>query len=192
MRNFLRKNRFIALLAILGFFTSSKCLADSELSLGLGLFNIEAENSSGSDSLTNWGQFKFTYAVPLTTNIVFWPGYTVYIPGGNISDLGHGLDIEFAYFPMSLSQRYNGKNSKGTWLSYDGLRPFLSASFNLRSYQSIQSEYAGIGLGGGAEYQSSPGYFFFGKIAYLILSGPLDATLNEFQATLGAGFYLED
>ena len=192
LRNLISKSKLFTAIAALAILASSKSFADSEFSLGLGVFNIEASNSSGSSSISDWGEFKFTYAIPITEKIVFWPGYSIYVPGGNISDIGHGLDIEFAYFPMSLSARYNAKSSQGSWLSYDSIRPFVSISFNLRSYQSIQSEYAGVGFAGGAEYQTSPNYFFFGKIAYLLLSGPLDSSLNELQMLLGAGYYLED
>ena len=174
------------------FLFAGKASAESELSVGFGYFNLDAKTSSGSTTIANLGYLKFLYSIDISNNVVFWPGYSLYFLGGANSDLGFGLDLELAYYPLSNASRFNSKSGHGQWTSYETIRPFVSFSFDQRSYQSVQSAYAGMGFALGADYQVSRSIFYFGKLAFLSLSGPLDSSISELQIQGGIGSFIGD
>lgn len=170
----------------------STAWAENEYSLGLGYYSLDSENSSGSTRIANLGHLKFVYSVDVSERLVFWPGYSLYLLGGAGADLGFGIDLELAYYPFTETGRINAKNSASEWVSYETIRPFVTVSFNQRSYQSVQSSYAGVGFSLGAEYQVTNKIFYYGKIGFLTLNGPLDSKVNELQVMIGVGGYIGD
>jgi hypothetical protein len=171
-------------------FSSQLSKAESEYSLGLGYYSLNAETSQGATTIANLGHVKFVYAMEINPKFIFWPGYSLYFLGGDGADLGFGIDLEVAYYPFSGASRYSNKSAYGKWLSYETIRPFFSLSFNQRSYQSVQSSYAGVGLSAGADFQTTENIFYFGKLSYLSLAGPLESSIGEFQVMAGVGGFI--
>jgi hypothetical protein len=77
-----------------------------------------------------------------------------------------------------------------SWQTYEILQPYVSLSFHQRQYQSIQSNYAGLGFQAGSTYQLSHSIRLMAYVASIYLNGPLSSKVNEFQMAGGIGMQL--
>lgn len=160
-------------------------LSYAQIGTSLSFFSLEAENSRGSQNLSNLGHFQVSYEVPVFDKIRITPSYSLYILGSDFSDLGYGLNVGVSYFPFSLNRSMIHRSKDLFIHSAEKIRPFVGLSFHQRQYQSIQSTYAGLGIKFGADYQWKPDTRVSFFIASLSLSGPLDSQVTEFQAGVG-------
>lgn len=166
-------------------------LVASQVDLLGGAYQIDATTSEGSVSLKNVGLAKFNYYLRLRENISFRPGYSLYVLKGKDADLGYGFDFSFLYYPLTRISSFTIDNNSVKWVHREVFRPYVGLSFHQRQYQSIQSNYAGIGICAGLEYR--PGAFLpdsmhvTTEVNLIGLDGPLSAKITETQATIGLG-----
>ncbi len=172
-------------------------LLSSDLALANGMnatagyYSIRAKTSAGQQTLQNFGVYRFMYEVDVGENFAFRPAYSLYtITTSSGFELGYGTDIEFSYLPFTRNGSMSFQNSNVNWETYEIFRPYVSLSFHQRQYQSIQSNYAGLGLQVGCSYQFSRFVHIIGYAASIYLNGPLSSTISELQLGGGIGMHL--
>ncbi|WP_132323321.1 hypothetical protein [Pseudobacteriovorax antillogorgiicola] len=157
----------------------------AEIGATLGYFNIKSTTSAGDTNLANLGHFRLVYEIPFMNRFSVKPSYSLYLLGIDSSDIGYGFDLEFNYYPFTFNRPMKlGQNSLN-FMSAEKLRPFVGLSFHQRQYQSIQSNYAGIGITFGAQYQYSREFRFVSGLTVISMKGPLDSALSEQQLYFG-------
>ena len=87
----------------------------------------------------------------------------------------YGFDIGLKYFPLTPSSVKTSKTGNTSDLPI--WRPYLTAGFEQRQFQSIQSNYAGLMLGAGTHYRFQEDYIYGEFAAYL--AGPSVSSINE-------------
>jgi hypothetical protein len=153
-----------------------------------GYYSIQAETSTGKQTIANFGHYRFIYDIEIGQHLLFRPSYSIYtLMGQGDIELGYGIDLEFAYLPFSLNRGLSYGTPDFNWASYEIVRPYLGFSFHQRQYQSIQSSYAGLGLSIGSIYQYSKTLSILTYMTVMYLSGPLSSTIREQQLAVGIG-----
>ncbi len=157
-----------------------------QVGMSLGHFVIESDNTSGRQRLSNLGHLRLFYEFPVVDKVLIKPSYSLYLIGANSHDFGYGMDINVQYFPLSFNRHLAYKERDLYIYSAEKIRPYATIGFHQRQYQSIQSNYAGPGFGGGFDYQWRKDLKINAEILYLNLAGPLEAKINEIQFNLGS------
>lgn len=156
-----------------------------------GYYNLKASTSSGEVSLQDIGLFKANVHFGLKENISFRPGYSLYVLKGKEIDYGYGFDFSFLYYPLTTISSFQINNSSVRWVHREVFRPYVGIAFHQRQYQTIQSNYAGLGLLSGLYYRpeiiQSEEIYLVSELSIIWLEGPLDSSLNETQLTFGVG-----
>ncbi len=178
------------LLIASGLFASSNALGNSFNST-MGYYSITAETSVGKQTLQNFGVYRFIYDIDVAQHFSFRPSYSLYtISGSDGLEFGYGTDIEFSYLPLTRNGAMSFQNPSVSWQTYEIFQPYVSLSFHQRQYQSIQSNYAGLGFQAGSTYQLSRSIRLMAYMATIYLNGPLSSRVNEFQLAGGIGMQL--
>jgi len=174
----------------LSLFSSNIAIANSFGST-VGYYSIAATTSTGTQTLQNFGVYRFIYDIEVADHFAFRPAYSLYsISTATGLEFGYGTDIELSYMPFSQNGPQNFQNSNVSWRTYEIFRPYVSVSFHQRQYQSIQSNYAGLGFQAGSSYQYNQSINFIAYAASIFLNGPLSSRINEFQFAGGIGMKL--
>ncbi|HYX35871.1 MAG TPA: hypothetical protein VE954_22455 [Oligoflexus sp.] len=156
-----------------------------------GYYSISAKTSAGTQTLQNFGVYRFIYDIDVAQHFSFKPSYSLYtISGSDGFELGYGTDIEFSYLPFTRNSAMSYQSPSASWQTYEIFQPYVSLSFHQRQYQSIQSNYAGLGLQFGSSYQFSRSIRLMAYVASIYLNGPLSSKVNEFQVAGGIGMQL--
>lgn len=157
----------------------------------VGYYSINAETSGGKQTLQNFGVYRFIYDIDVAQHFSFRPSYSLYtISGTDGLEFGYGTDIEFSYLPFTRNGAMSFQSPLVSWQTYEILQPYVSLSFHQRQYQSIQSNYAGLGVQAGSSYQLSRSIRLMAYVASMYLNGPLSSKINEFQLAGGIGMQL--
>jgi hypothetical protein len=173
-----------------GSFSASVALGNSFNSTA-GYYSINAETSAGRQTLQNFGVYRFIYDIDIAQHFSFRPSYSLYtISGTDGLEFGYGTDIEFSYLPLSRNGAMSYQSPSVSWQTYEIFQPYVSLSFHQRQYQSIQSNYAGLGFQAGSTYQLSRSIRLMTYVASIYLNGPLSSRVNEFQLAGGIGMQL--
>ena len=165
-------------------------VADAKVGSTLGFFNLTSKNSAGTSTLSNLGHVKMFYDFPVLDRFNIRPSYSLYLLGIDTNDIGYGFDFEFSYFPFSFNRSMRLGQKNLNFVSSERIRPYIGASFHQRQYQSIQSNYAGVGGTIGAHLQFTPDYHFIAGLSVLGLKGPLSSSITEQQLYFGASLNL--
>ncbi len=174
----------------LSILTSNVAIANS-FSSTVGYYNIAATTSSGTQVLQNFGVYRFIYDIEVADHFAFRPSYSLYsISTASGLEFGYGTDIELSYMPFTQNGPQNFQNSNVSWRTYEIFRPYVSLSFHQRQYQSIQSNYAGLGFQAGSSYQFNQSINIIAYAASMYLNGPLSSRISEFQFAGGIGMKL--
>jgi len=178
------------LLVAWGLLASDLILANSFNSTA-GYYSITATTSNGQQTLQNFGVYRFIYDIDVAQHFSFRPSYSLYtISGSDGLEFGYGTDIEFSYLPFSRNGAMSYQSPSVSWQTYEIFQPYVSLSFHQRQYQSIQSNYAGLGIQAGSSYQLSRSIRLMAYMASIYLNGPLSSRVNEFQLAGGIGMQL--
>ena len=178
------------LLTILGcLLVSSKAWAVSyDLGVKYGFYSFASETSTDTASISFPGYFGCEFDISVTDSIVIAPGYSVYIISTADTDLGYGFDLMAKYFPVTISSVVRQSNENDEWTLAPLWRPYAMLGFEQRQFQSIQSNYAGILIGGGTHYQMFKEDYLFSELSFTYLAGPSSSNIKEFKLTIGYGF----
>ncbi len=173
-----------------GLFAGSPAFANSFNST-MGYYSITAETSVGKQTLQNFGVYRFIYDIDVAQHFSFRPSYSLYtISGSDGLEFGYGTDIEFSYLPLTRNGAMSFQSPSVSWQTYEIFQPYVSLSFHQRQYQSIQSNYAGLGFQAGTTYQLSRSIRLMAYMATIYLNGPLSSRVSEFQLAGGIGMQL--
>ncbi len=159
----------------------------SKVDAQFGYFQLAAKNSQGTSHIANLSLLDLTFALPVHRQVDFCVGYSLYALEGSSVELGFGPNLGVRYFPLTSggTETYGFGNS--TLTHYQVFRPFVALQFHQRQFQTVQSSFAGIGLGVGTEYAWSGNAFFTGALNYRYLKGPLQSRIIETSVTFGIG-----
>jgi hypothetical protein len=178
--------RFAASVILLVSGWSGFAYAD-DYQVGAGYFSLEGRTSSQTARLSNVGLYRFTYSLDIGDHFEFKPGYSLYLLGTSKVDLGYGLDLGFAYYPLTFNRELALDSNQMSWRHEELFRPFVSISFHQRQFQSINSGYAGLGLEVGTEVAWSEMFYVFAQAGFNFLKGPLDSRIQEIVILGGLG-----
>lgn len=156
-----------------------------------GYYSLEARTSNGTAKLENIGVYRLAYEMNVSNHISFRPGYTLYALGTSYSDLGYGLDIEGVFYPLTNTRTERFHEGGVNW-EYRGFwHPYTILSFHQRQYQSIQSTYAGLGIGFGVALSIFQNMNAHVEAKGLGLKGPSGSRVGEVQILGGIGIEVE-
>lgn len=156
-----------------------------------GYYHIKAKTSAGKQTLANFGVYRFAYEADIAQHFAFRPSYSLYtIASSSGLELGYGTDLEFSYLPFTQNSPLSFENNRTSWQSYEVLKPYISLSFHQRQYQSIQSNYAGLGLQIGGYWQLNRSFQIVSYLSSMYLDGPFGSRIQETQVSGGIGMAL--
>jgi hypothetical protein len=183
--------KFLATCALLSGIGIGPVALGNSFNSTMGYYSITAETSAGKQTLQNFGVYRFIYDIDVAQHFSFRPSYSLYtISGTDGLEFGYGTDIEFSYLPFTRNGVMSHQSPSVSWQTYEILQPYVSLSFHQRQYQSIQSNYAGLGFQAGSTYQLSRSIRLMAYVASIYLNGPLSSKVNEFQMAGGIGMQL--
>ncbi|MBU6153326.1 MAG: hypothetical protein KGP28_03390 [Bdellovibrionales bacterium] len=123
----------------------------NSVDLEVGGFSLDASSGDTSGKLAAFGTYRIGYRRSINSHFDIGLGYTILFTKVISGDSGFGLDLNGTYYFLGASHRLESRGEHG-YLSYsEDLRPFVSLSFAQRNYQSIQTSYAGFGVGVGVD-----------------------------------------
>ncbi|MBK7891041.1 MAG: outer membrane beta-barrel protein [Bdellovibrionales bacterium] len=157
MRHKLHKLAFVVLLVAI-VFGGESASAGNKLEVATGFYSLTAKTSKRSGSASNFGVYRAAYGFGFGPQVDIQIGYTLFMSDIIGGDLGFGPDLGLQYFPMTDSGARRFVTDKVSINVNDVLRPFVSAGFHQRQFQSVDSSYAGFSFGGGAEMAWSEDY----------------------------------
>jgi opacity protein-like surface antigen len=161
-----------------------------KIDIAAGYFSIDATVEGESAKISNPSVLYLGYLRPLLDELEFKIGYTVLMSDFSGSDLGYGLNVGANYFPTSSSLEENFKSKNVEVTRYEELKPFLSAGFFQRSFQSVKMSYAGFGVGGGVEKYYNKKINLKAELRYTALSGNADSKATEVDLLIGIVYKL--
>lgn len=174
----------VILLSLLSFI-SWQARAGSKIDLMVGYFSLEAEVSGGKSSVSNPSAFYLGYLKPISEKIEIKLGYSLLLADFAGSDMGYGLNAGLNYFPLHSAQEEKFKSENIEVFRFENYKPFLSAGFVQRNFESVRTSYGGFGIGVGVEKFHTKELNFKGEIRYNQLAGPSQAKATEIDVFLG-------
>lgn len=153
-----------------------------------GGFSLTAETSSGSGSKSGLGAYKFTYSIPVTSNLEFGLGYTLIFSDTFTGDASFGLDIETSYFPFSSGAAVDLSTTNTSVRMTEIWSPFIGAGYHQRQFQSVQTQYNGFSVAFGLERALTENVRIKGMCRYLFMNGANEATATIMDVMAGASF----
>lgn len=166
----------------------SEGISKAKLDVLFGYFSLEAKTKEKNGKVNNFGSYQLTFRYAVTNYLEMAIGYSLIASKTFSGDFGFGPDIGLVYFPFTSANPIEATNQNIHFRSYELYKPYLSGAFHQRQYQSIQSSYAGFGLGAGTEIYWKQNMSFNTGIRYLPLGGPDGAISNELDLFFGVTF----
>jgi len=169
---------------------TSPARASDKIDVGAGLYSISSKGGSKTGSASGLGVYRATYYHRVLPSLDLGIGYTLVMSGVIGGDMGYGPDLAAAYYPLTDAASYRAKTETVSTDFGDQFRPFVSAGFHQRNFQSVDSGYAGFSLGTGSEYEFRPNLSFKAEVRYQMLSGQKSITATQIDAVAGVVFKL--
>lgn len=154
----------------------------------IGAFYLDVNTSTNTDQIFNLGLINVNYKHNIADDISFYIGYSLYISDYANIELGYGPNLGILYFPLGQTNKININTNNILWKTNSIWVPFVGLYFGQRQYQSVQSQYAGIGIIAGIEYAYSDTLQWIANIKYLNLYGPYKSYIKEFNIMFGPQF----
>lgn len=173
---------------VLSFFFMISGVSAQKLSVGTGVYSINAKVQNRKTNIANLGAYRFQYHASATSNFEFTLGYSVFIESIVTGDKAFGPDIGFNYFPFGTKTISKGNLDRFSINSKKKFNPFLSLKFSQRQYQSINTAYSGFSIGGGCEFGFFENFSPYIDLNYGFLEGPQSGSLSELSSTVGISF----
>lgn len=175
----------VAAIIAIALLSPSVAFAD-KFDLTFGYYSLSATTTKGSSSLSSLGAYSIDYRHAVAPQIEVSLGYSIVtsnsIMGG---DLGYGLDIAGYYYPFTQAGEIHYDENGVRINQLEAWRPYVGAMFNQRSFQGIQTGYAGFGGVVGTQRTVNDGLSLVGEIRYMDLSGGDSSTAHVIQMSLG-------
>lgn len=152
---YLLYNIYSSFVTILCFQININNLHADQIDLTFGMYEINAQTSTDEVRISNFGKANLRLNISSSQHLSYTLGYSIYSLGIKNSDLGYGINMGFIYFPFNFSGIKQINRSNIYLKSYDPIRFSVGMTFNQRQFQSIHSNYAGVGCEINIEYQIS-------------------------------------
>lgn len=153
-----------------------------------GGFSLSAQTSSSSGSISNLGAYKISYLVPVTNHFEFGLGYTLIMSDVVSGDAAFGLDLDLNYFPISANSALELRTGNTSARMTEKWAPLIGVGFHQRQFQSVQTQYNGFSISGGAERALVDQFSLKAIVRYMYLNGASGATANLIDALVGVSF----
>jgi len=160
----------------------------AKLDLYFGAFDFSAETAEAADTISGLGVYKISYLLPITSHVEVGLGYSLVMSDTFGGDSSFGFDVESAWFPWTLTEPIKIRSDKTSLRMVALWRRFLSLGYNVRQFQSVETQFTGFSVGVGAERALRLGYDLKFLLRHTSLSGPNDATASEIDALAGVSF----
>ena len=170
------------------FFTSANVYAN-KLSLGTGMYSLNAEVNSTTTSTSNLGAYKFQYHSDFLNNFELLLSYNLIIEKTFTGDKAYGPAVGVSYYPFGTSTY---KTTSFEDISIEMIKifnPYVFFGFNQRQYQSIETSYSGFSIGSGVEAGWMNNLGFFAEIQLTSLQGPNDGAATETMVIGGITYF---
>lgn len=159
-----------------------------KLDLMFGYFLMTARTTQGTGGLNGIGVYSLRYRHPILSKLEVGIGYSVLMSRGIGGDLSFGFDFSASYYPITQVGPVEVTAPETTVVIEELWRPYVSASFHQRQFQSTQTGYAGFGLAAGTEYHLYGPLNLKGE-ARLILLGARSASITQIDLLIGASLH---
>ncbi len=153
-----------------------------------GYYAISATTGSKSGSLSNIGIYQINVRRRVFENVEIGLGYSFAFESIFTGDSAYGLDLMAYYFPFTRPMLKEVDEEDVQFQIIERWRPFIGGGFAQRTFKSVQTDYAGIGITAGAEYALDFKKSFIGKFRYLQMGGPSTATATAMDIQFGLSF----
>jgi len=153
-----------------------------------GFFDFSAKTESLSGAKSGLGAYKLSFLFPIGDRFEIGIGYSLLLADTFSGDAAFGIDAEAYWFPLTSSGAVSLSTENTQVMSSEIWRPFLGLSYNVRQFQSVETQYNGFGLGVGVERALRGGYDLKTFLRYVDLQGPNSATATEIIFLVGLSF----
>lgn len=182
-RNFANSVLVLSLLL----FGQSLAAQTAKFVLSAGAFQFSAENASNklSRSISGMGSYQVSYRHAVKQVFEIDLGYSMLATETIGGDVSFGFDIGANYYPLTDATGLVGDSDLAIIRLNDRWRPFVGLSFSQRNFQSTNSQYAGLGIKGGTEFQFNEQFAIHGTVRYLMLGGPNQSFATQIDILSG-------
>lgn len=158
-----------------------------KIDVSIGGFSFEATNArnKSSKTISGFGSYRLGYRRTFMDHYEFDISYSLVATEVIGGDLSFGLDAGVNYYPFSVPGDIEADSGKAFFVLQSLWRPFVGGFFSQRSFQSVSSQYAGMGLKFGTEYQYNEKLSVIGVLRYFGLSGPSGSEATQIDILLG-------
>ncbi len=150
-----------------------------------GFFSLSAKTDQAEGEFSNFGSYRVNYLTPVHRQIEFGLGYSVAMSSIIGGDMAFGFDLGLFYFPISSSSEYRSSSDEAKLYFQEIWRPFISASFNQRQFQSVDANYAGYSFGAGVERIFNQNLNLKAEMRLLFLSGAQNGEATQIDLLTG-------
>lgn len=168
---------------------SSICYANFKLDTMFGYYNLKAETSSSSGTLSALGLYSFQARKSVLNNLELGIGYTLQMSKSFFGEVSYGPDLGFYYYPVSNSSPVIAENTTTTFKLQEKYRPYIGLNFHQRNYQSAKSSYAGFSFVTGCEFDLGYSFLINTQLRMLSLEGPQNSKAQEINFLGGLTFW---
>lgn len=180
-----RKLHRFALSALAIWAGSSPCAEAKKFSVTAGFYSLSAKTATSRASLSGIGSYQLAYEHPFLANLDLRLGYSLLMTKGIGGDLAFGFDVGANYYPLTRSSGVEWSSEQAQLFVNELWRPYLGAGFFQRSFQSLQSGFAGFGgwVGVDRAIHGPLSGRFEGR--YLMLAGPKSSSVTQLEFSAG-------
>ena len=175
---------FFAGIALILSATNARAQAN-KLELAAGYYQLTSDGTGRSSSLANFGTYRALYHHGVFANLEVVLGYSLFVSDVISGDMGFGPDLGLMYFPFSHSSDVRLSTDSVSFSFSEKWRPFGALTFHQRSFQSVDSTFAGFGAALGTEYDGGSVLDYKLELRYLSLGGPSSSSATQIEAFLG-------
>lgn len=150
-----------------------------------GYYQLSSDGSGTSTSVANFGTYRALYHHTFFANLEIVLGYSLFVSDVISGDKGFGPDLGLMYFPLGPASDVKIATDTVSLSFSEKWRPFGAVTFHQRSFQSIDSSFAGFGAAVGTEYDGGGFLDYKAELRYLLLGGPSNSSASQIEALLG-------
>jgi hypothetical protein len=162
----------------------------SRLSLQTGGYTLGAQSAGRFNLLGSIGVVRLAFHLNIAPSWDLTLGYTVATSRIFSGDLAYGLDISASWYFLGKAEAQKIEGPQAEYLAYEVFRPFLSAGFYQRQYQSLQAGFGGFGAGAGIDFGLAQRWTLRPEVRALFLFGPNNSTAINADFLAGISFQL--
>lgn len=180
-----RPLRFALLTLLMGAWSTPMAAEAKKFSVTAGFFSLTAKTATSRASLSGVGAYQLAYEHSILANLDLRLGYSLLMTKGIGGDLAFGFDVGANYYPLTRSSGVEWSSEQARLLVQELWRPYVGGGFFQRSFQSLQSGFAGFGGWAGVDraIHGPLSARFEGR--YLMLAGPKSSSVTQLEFSVG-------